>query len=188
MGGAVKAVVKVASAIAPAMSAFGPIGTIASAVFQGYSAIQERKQGKRAASAAREQTMIAKGAEESKRRYSMAQAQRARIAEQRQARIRTGQITTATAGSGLGMGGTSGFQGAVGSMTSQYGANVGNINVAQGFADEQSAFNQAGMDAAGRVSTAQAKGAQWNQLGTLASNLPTTMGDIFDIDKKAPTA
>jgi hypothetical protein len=187
MGGVVKAVSKIASAI-PGLEAINPYFAIASAAFQGYSAIQQRKQGKKAASAAREQTVIAKGAEESKRRYSMAQAQRARIAEQRQARIRTGQITTATAGAGLGMGGTSGFQGSVGSITSQYGANVGNINVAQGFADEQSGYNQAGMDAAGRVSTAQAKGAQWSQLGTLASNLPTTMGDIFSIDKKAPTA
>ena len=184
MGKVVSAVSKIASAI-PGLDKINPYFAVASAIFQGYSAMQERKQGKKAASAAREQTMITKGAEESKRRYSMAQAQRQRIAEQRQARIRTGQVVASTGGSGLGMGGTSGFQGAVGSITSQYGANVGDINVAQGFADEQSAFNQAGMDAAGRVSTAQAKGAQWNQLGTLASNLPTTMGDIFDIDKKA---
>lgn len=177
MGGVVKAVAKVASFVAPA----APFMKIASLAFQGYSMMQERKQGKKAASAESNRAAIAQKAEESKSRYSQAQAQRQRIQQQRQARIQQGIVQGQT-GNVLGQGGTSGFSGSYGSIGSQTASNIGDINVASGFAQEQSGYNTAMGNEMSRGSQAQAKAQGYQQMTTMASNLPGQVADIFKID------
>ena len=184
MGGAVKAVAKVVGSAAGFFG--GPLGTLASLAFQGYSMMQERKQGKRASRAATAQAQIQQKQEESRVRYSQVQAQRERIAQQRQARIRQGQLVGQAGAGGVGLAGTSGFTGASSSIASQLGTNIGNIGVAQGFAQEQSGYNIAAAQQATTAGQATASAAGWNQMATLASNVnPGNFGNIFDIEKKA---
>jgi len=78
-------------------------------------------------------------------RAANVESQRARIQQVREARIRRGAITAAGENAGLGAG-TSGIGGAVGSVASQMGANIGAINVQQTFADQTSAALQKAAD------------------------------------------
>ena len=142
--------------------------------------IQERKQGKKAASAEKMRADIARKKEESASRYSQAQAQRQRISQQSQARIKQAMIAGQT-GNALGQGGTSGFTGAVGSIGTQAGSNIGQIGVASGFAQEQSGYNVAMGEAQSRGVQAQAAQQGFQQMTTLAQNLPGQVTDIFKI-------
>jgi hypothetical protein len=185
MSKAVKAITSIASAVAPAIPVWGQVASLA---FQGYSMLQERKQGKKAASAQREQSMIAQRAEDTKQRFQQAQAQRERIAQQRRARIQEGQIVAQTGGAGVGMGGTSGFTGAVGSIASQYGSNLTDINMGEGLSGELSNLKQQMAGAGNRQNEAMARQAGWQSMGTLASNLPGQIGNIFDAVNKTDKA
>lgn len=123
----------------------------------------------------------AKKLEESRQRQSEVQARQARLAQVREQRIRTGQITAATGMSGLGMAGTSGFTGSVGSMATQAAANIGQINVAQGFAQEQSGYNIAAAGYASQSAQAGAQATQWQNMGTLASGMSKDFINIFQV-------
>ena len=157
---------------------------IASLAFQGYSMMQERKQGKKAASSEKNRAVIAQKAEEQKSRFSQAQAQREMIKQQRQARIQQGIVQGQT-GNVLGQSGTSGFSGALGGIGSQTASNIGDINVASGFAQEQSGYNIAMGNEMSRGAQAQAKQQGYQQMATMASNLPGQIGDIFKIPSTA---
>lgn len=123
----------------------------------------------------------AKKVEESRRRQSEVEARQARLAQVREQRIRTGQITAATGGAGIGLAGTSGFTGAVGSLATQAAANIGQINVAQGFAQEQSGYNIAAADYASKGFQAGSQATQWSSAGTLASNISKDFINIFKV-------
>jgi hypothetical protein len=195
MGGAVKAVTKVVSTVAkvaaPVAKVVAPIAkvvapitpllTVASLGFQLYSATQARKSVRQAAGYEEKRVEAATKLEESRQKQSDIEAQRRRIAAIREQRIRTGQVVAATAGAGLGLSGTSGYIGSVGALSSQAAANIGAINVGQGFAAEQSGYSVAAGQAGSRSAVATAQGAGWQQMGSLAQGFGTQFGNIFKI-------
>ena len=187
MGGVVKAVTKVVSAVAPKVTSLfgGPWGTALGLGFQAFSSMQQRRQGKKAVTASREQTKILEASEKNKERYSQTQAQRARIEQRRLARIKQGEILAATGGGGLGMTGTAPFVGATGAVSSQLGRNIGDINVAEGFASEQSQFNVAAAQQGSIIAQAQASQQGWQNMSSLASNLEGGFGNIFGTNTKS---
>jgi hypothetical protein len=179
MGGVVAAVTKVAefaSNISPGW------GTIASLAFQGYSSMQSRKQGKKAQASSRAMAETQSRQEESKKRFSQAQAQRQRIQQQRKARIAQ-QQAIGQQGNVLGQGGTSGFSGSVGQIGSQAANNIGNINVSEGFANEQSGYNQSIASSQQSMNEAGARQTAWQNYGDVAKDIPGQAADIFKIDK-----
>ena len=177
MGGAVGKVISTVAAFAG-----GPIGTIASMAFQGYSFLKQRSEGKKAAKAQSAQAALMQKSEESKARYSQVQAQRERVAQQRQARIQQGRILGQMGTSGLGMTGSAPFTGAMGSVSSQLGANIGQINQGAGFAQEQSGYNIAAAQQGTQAGQAMASAGGWQQMATLAGNISSgSFGNPFEI-------
>lgn len=173
---AVKAIASVASFVSPYL---GPIG----AVFSAVSYLQERRQAKKAAKAEKTRSALAQQQEERAQRMEDVRAQRARVEEQRRARLKAGQILAAGGTSGLGMTGTAPMLGAIGAVSTQMGSNIGDINVEQSYAQEQSQSNIAQAQQQSKIYEAQASAAGWQQLGTMASNLPGTFTNIFNIEK-----
>lgn len=161
--------------------------SIAGLGLQVASGIQQRKYASQQAKFESQRAEAARKAEESRARQSEVQARQARLAAIREQRIRTGQIVAATGSAGLGMAGTSGFTGAVGSLSTQAAANIGQINVAQGFAAEQSAYNQQAATAASKGALAGAQAQGWSNMFTLASNMGgvgKNLFNVFDINAK----
>jgi hypothetical protein len=174
MGGVVKAVTSVAefaSNLSPGW------GTIASLAFQGFSAIKSRKQGKKSVAASRGMAETQRKQEESRSRFSQAQAQRQRIQQQRKTRIAQ-QQAIGQQGNVLGQGGTSGFAGSVGSLGTQGANSIGDINVQQGFAQEQSGYNQSIASQQQNRDVANTKQAGWQNV----ENFGQSVADIFQID------
>ena len=176
MGGAVKAVASAFSAISPYA---GPIGT----VFSAYSYLKQRREEGKAKKAERARADIARKKEESIQRMENVKAKRAKIEEQRKARLRAGQILAQGGSSGLGMTGTAPMLGALGAVSTQMSSNIGDINVAQSFSEEQSGYNVGMAAQSQKVGEAQASAAGWQQVGSMASNLPGTFTNIFNIEK-----
>lgn len=178
MGGAVKAVTSAFSAISPYA---GPIGTVFSAV----SYLKQRREEKKAEKAEKARADIARKKEESAQRMEQVKAARARVEEQRKARLRHGQILAQGGASGLSMTGTAPMIGALGSVSTQMSSNIGDINVAEGFSQEQSGYNVGMAAQEQKIGESQARAAGWQQLGSMASNIPSTFNtNIFDIDRK----
>lgn len=125
------------------------------------SAVMQSKGAKKSATAQRE-------AGEAQSRAASVEAQQARITQVREARIRRGQVTAAGTNSGLDTG-TSGIGGAVGSISSQMGSNIGNINQQETFAQETSAALQ-------RSADAQVEGQKWQQIGNFSQSIFTDVG------------
>ena len=181
MSSVVSAVTSAATAAAPFVPGWG---TVASIALQGYSMIKERKAGKKAASAERDRAAVQAKQQEDQQKYSQVQAQRARVAQQRKARIAHGAILAQGGSSGLGMTGSSSLTGAIGSVSSQMGLNVGNINVGQGFAEGQTQQNIQQGNLQSQTSLAQAEQSGWSQMGAAFSNLSTNFGNPFDTGVK----
>jgi hypothetical protein len=96
-------------------------------------------------------------------------AQKARIAQMKEARIKRAQIVTSTAGAGLGGMGTSSSVGGIGAVSSSEAGNIFNINRASGFA---SAIGQAKTDYA----TAAGESAGWQSISNAGSSIFTAAG------------
>ncbi len=152
-GGAVAAVTKVFSAVSPIISA-------ASAVMGVVSSQQQKKATTQAAAATERQSDL-------QNRLNDINAQRQRIAQMREARIRRAQITTETTGGGLGLTGTSSSVGSIGAVSSQEASNIGAINTQAGFGK---AIGTAGTEA--YTAMGEAKG--WQDIGQLS-------GKVFDL-------
>lgn len=151
-----------APAIAAVTAAFtyaAPFISAASAVMQGVSFFQQKKATSQAAAATSRQADL-------QNRLNDVNAQRERVAQLREARIRRSQIITDTAGAGLGPTGTSSSVGAIGAVTSQFASNVSSIDTQAGYGR---AIGQAGTDAYNAMG--EAKG--WSDIGKVA-------GSIFD--------
>lgn len=142
-----------------AVAAVGAVATV-------YSGQQQAKATKKAAAVAREAT-AAQG------RASSVEAQRARIQQVREARIRRAQVLSSGTNAGLGTG-TSGIGGAVGSIASQMGENIGSINQQQTFADQTSAALQQAADY-------QVKAQKWQQIGNFSQSIFTQAGGFTTI-------
>jgi len=182
-GGAVKAVTSVVSSVAkaiPAVSSFIPGANVLSAIGLGaqlFSGMQERKYAGRAADSAQKQFELSKEKATQESRYQEVLAQRQRAATFREQRIRTG--VAQTGGSGLGMAGTSSFTGSVGALGTQAATGIGNINVAETTGQTLTGINQQIGGAASEQFQAQSQQQGWQQIGTMASNFPTSFGNIF---------
>lgn len=131
-----------------------------------YSANKQAKATKNAANAQREAT-AAQG------RSANVEAQRARIAQVREARIRRAQVLSSGTNAGLGSG-TSGMGGAVGSISSQMGSNIGTINQQQTFAEETSAALQKSTDY-------QVQAQKWQQIGSFSQSIFNQAGGFTTI-------
>ena len=121
-------------------------------------------------STASKQKKAAKQAEAAKRETQRieqvradASAQKERISQQREARIRQANVISSSQGAGIGYG-SSGVQGATGSITSQFAANLGYINQAQGFAAQISNSNQREQDAIAKYNKIGAQGQMWSSV------------------------
>jgi len=184
-GGAVKAVTSVVSSVAkaiPAVSQFIPGANVLSALSFGaqlFSGMQERKYAGRAAESAQKTFELQKEKAAQESRYQEVLAQRQRAASTREQRIRIGNIVAQTGGAGLGMAGTSAFTGSVGALSTQGAANIGNINVAESTGQTLTGINQQIGQAASEQFQAQSQQQGWQQIGTMASNFPTSFGNIF---------
>ena len=155
--------------------------SIAGLGLQVASSLQARKYAGQQSKFEAARVAEAKKLEESRQRQSEVEARQARLAQVREQRIRTGQVVAATGGAGLGMAGTSSFTGAVGSMATQAAANIGQINVAQGFAQEQSGYNIAAAEAASKGYQSGVQASQWQNMGTLASGMSKDFINIFNV-------
>ena len=204
MGGAVKKVATVAAigfggyaAFGMGMGSMGYMGSKIGLATSGLTAskalsvaglglnlasnIQAKKYASKQAKYEQARAEEARKLEESRKRQSDVQARQARLATLREQRIRTGQVVAATGGAGLGMAGTSSFTGAVGGLSTQAAANVGQINVAQSFAQEQSGYSIAAGQAASQAYQAGAQAQQWQSMGTLASGATKDIINIFKV-------
>lgn len=140
---------------------------------------QQRQAAEQQAQAQRE-SIAAQG------RMQQIEAQRARIAQVREARIRRASIIASAGNVGLGAG-TSGVGGSVGSIQSQAASNIGTISQKQTFADQATTANQHAADAASAFTaagaTAQAKMAQWQAIGSVANSVFDAAGGWETIGK-----
>jgi hypothetical protein len=104
---------------------------------------------------------------EGAQRQTNVEAEQARRKALRERMIAQGQVANQGANSGVGLGGTSGFQGAMSSISSQFSSNISDINRSEGssiaMANVQSNINQS-----------MNKADQWSKIssfgGTLMSN------------------
>jgi len=131
-----------------------------------YSANKTAKATKQAAEAQRDAS-AAQG------RSASVEAQRARIAQVREARIRRGAVISAGANAGFGAA-SSGIGGAVGSIASQMGENIGNIGQQQTFAQETG-------DALQWAADQQVKAARWQQIGAFSQSIFKQAGGFTTI-------
>lgn len=131
-----------------------------------YSANKQAKATKQAAAAQREAT-AAQG------RSASVEAQRARIAQVREARIRRAQVLSAGTNAGLGAG-TSGIGGAVGSISTQMAENIGTIGQQETFAQETSAALQ-------RSADYQLKAQKWQTIGNFSQSIFNKAGGFTTI-------
>ncbi len=185
-GGVVSAVSKVASVA----SSFIPGANVLSAIGLGaqvFSGMQERKSAKKAAGAAERQFELSKEKAAQESRYQEVLAQRQRAAATREQRIRVGNIVAQTGGAGLGMAGTSSFTGSVGALGTQTATGIGNINVAETTGQTLSDLNVKIGGAASDVFQAQSKEQGWQQIGSLAGQIPS-IGNIFKIPETTTKA
>lgn len=148
------------------MAAFTTLLAIGSLATTAYSVSEQSKAAKKSASAQRDAS-AAQG------RASAVEAQQARTQQIREARIRRGQVVSAAEGSGLGTG-TSGIGGAVGSISSQMGQNIGTINQQQTFATETSVALQKSADA-------QVDQQKWQQIGNFSQSIFSQAGGMTTI-------
>lgn len=127
---------------------------------------------------------------ESQQRQSDVEAQRQRVAQVREERIKRAQVLASTGNTSMGISGTSSLQGSTGSLGTQMGANIGYINQQQGFATEQSGYNQEMGAASSSIFTAQNSAAGWQQIGSLGGSLFSAGGGFSTIfgKKTATTA
>ena len=83
--------------------------------------------------------------------------QREKISTLREARIKRAQIIQGTANAGARFSGSSSATGATGSITSQYGQNIGMLNQFEGFGDRLSVLSQQSADALSKYNRIGAK-------------------------------
>ena len=108
--------------------------------------------------------------DEARNRYNQLQQKKSRLLAIRQGRIQQGRIAGSMGGV-LGAGGTSGLIGSVGAVGSQTSANIGNINVAEGYGNAISQFNRNAAGFKSDANTAGSKGSAWEDVAALGGNI-----------------
>lgn len=152
------------------MSGVSGLSSIGGLAMQAQGNIQSQKYASQAAGYQRQQVEAQNKSDEIRNRYNQLQYKRQRLSTIRQARIAQGQIGGSMGGT-LGTGGTSGYIGAIGSLGSQTSANIGNINVAEGYGNMISASNLQAANFGSKANTAGSKGTSWQNVQTLGGNI-----------------
>ncbi len=190
-GAALKAAAGAASAagggttIASAISAASKYASVGGLVLQGAGMVQQARAADRMQAAEEDRQAAAERVQESQERQSQVEAQRARMAAVREQRILQGRLIASAGQGGMGLTGTSAIAGSTAGLNTQLGTAIGNINVAQGFAAEQSAANVDYGRATSDVFTASNQGSAWSNLASLGKELRggqsvgQTLGTIF---------
>lgn len=137
---------------------------VASFVVGAASAYNQYQQGQKSLEAQKQ-------AQQAQSRAAQVAAQRERLQAMREARIKRAQILS-SAGV-LGVGG-SGVQGSVSSIGSQLGANIGYMNVQEGFAQQASQANI-------QASKAMSSAATWQAIGGVSQNIFQSQGGFTTI-------
>ena len=132
------------------------------------SAYNQYEAGQDAQAANERQVQAQKEGIAAQGRSADVESHRARIAQNREARIRRANVLAST---GAMAEGNSGVLGAAFSTVSQEASNIGLIGQTQTFAQEASAANQRAADASGERAKAQAIGQQWGAIGSLATTV-----------------
>jgi len=139
-----------------------------------YSAFKQQK-------LAKQQAKVAKEQEQARVRMSQIEAQRERIRSQREARIKTADIINSSATSNIGLGGSSGVVGGVGSVASQEASNQAAINTQLDFSNRMGNLNNKMSD----LQYSSAKLQFGTQMVSGAAGLGKT---IFDMTNKNQTS
>lgn len=143
-----------------------------SAVMQ-YNAASDSAHAAESQANAQKESIAAQG------RMAEVEAQRARLAQVREARIKRAQIISTSTSTGLGEG-TSGVSGATSSISTQESSNIGIIGQTQSYAQEASAANQRAADFASQGASATAKAQQWQTINTIFGANRQDMTTIFN--------
>jgi type II secretory pathway pseudopilin PulG len=110
-------------------------------------------------------------------------AERDRIAQVREERIRRANVIASAGNAGIGVGptngGSSGLAGATGSLRSQLGQNLGNLGQMSNFAAQISAAHQQQMQAASDFRTARSQGAAWQGIFTSVEKVSNAASSFF---------
>ena len=162
------------------MSGVSGLSSVGGLAMQAQGNIQSQKYASEAAGFQRQQVEAQNKSDEIRNRYNQLQQKRSRLAVIRQARIQQGQIGGSMGGT-LGAGGTSGYIGSIGSLGSQASANLGNINVAEGYGNMISASNLQAANYGSQANTAGSKGSQWQNIATLGGNIFSQAPQIANI-------
>lgn len=150
---------------------FGIASLVVGAIgaYQSYSAQQD------AADAAQQQAAAQREATAVQQRSANVQAQKDRIRQLREARVARARVLSSAVNMGIGTAST-GVSGAVSSISSQYGENVGSINVAQTFAEKTSQAQQKAADFGVAAQGKMAEAAQWQTLSQIGFNAADKLG------------
>jgi len=179
--GAIKAVTNVVSSVGgflkdvPFLGEFTPLNMF-SAAMTAYSMIQQRKSRKEESKIAKEQAEEQRRQEQIKTRYAETKARQQRYEQLAKRQYATGEMTAQYGTMGPG---TSGITGGIGSVSSQFAQNVGNINLAEGMGQDVSASNV-------RIGQLQSEGftqaqtsSGYGQLANLSMNIFGKDANIF---------
>lgn len=146
------------------MAAISTIIAAASLAIGAVSAYNQYQAGQDAADAQ-------KKAQQAQSRSAQVAAQRERLAAMREARIKRAQILSSAGVQGVG---GSGVSGATSSIGSQLGANIGYMNVQEGFAQAASKANQ-------QAANAMSSATNWQAIGGVAQNIFQSQGGFTTI-------
>lgn len=151
--------------------ASSPYLTAGSLVMQGMGMVQQTRAAGEMQKAEDKRQAAAEQAAASQERQSQVEATRARMAALREQRIIQGRLTAASGQGGMAFGGTSAVAGSTSSLNTQVGTAIGNINVAQGFAQEQGQANIAYGRATSDIYQAANEASGWQQITALGKEL-----------------
>lgn len=158
-------------------------------IYQSYQAQQAAEEAtQQQAIAQQQQASAQREAATTQQRAANVQTQQEKVRQLREARIARARVLSSAVSMGIGTAST-GVSGAVSSISSQYGENIGRINVAQTFAEKTAEAQQRAADFSSQAATfgASAQGhmaeaAQWQQLsqiGFQAAGATGGWGNIF---------
>lgn len=177
----------VVSAAKAASSIITPVAAVGGLALQAKGMYEQKQAAEKMQAYEEDRQVAAEKMQESQERQSDVEAQRARMAAVREQRIIQGRILASSGKGGFAFGGTSSFAGSTAALQTQLGTAIGNINVAQGFAGEQSAANLEYGRASSGVYSAANEASGWQQVSALGKELRggqsigQTVGTIFSI-------
>lgn len=169
--------------IAIVAAVVGVAAGIGGAVMQAKAAKQQKKAMQRSQDAQLEQNRIEQA-------RANVQAQRERVQQVREARIRRASVISSAGNAGVGVGtGTSGLSGATSSIQSQLGQNLGTLGQMQSFGEQLSVANQKEAQAQSDYITAGAQGQMWQSIfgavGQVANTASSFGGGLKGAGTKA---